>query len=46
MIYLDTKGTLNEHIIYMVEEGKSKNMFPGLKVGSLNEVSTAGKWEK
>ena len=42
-VYL--KGIDNDLITKMVKDVKAKNKFPGLRVGSLNEASTAGNWE-
>lgn len=39
------KGLDKGLISNMVEELTAKNKFPGLKVGSLSEASTAGNWE-
>lgn len=43
VVYL--KGLDKRRIISLVQELNAKNKFPGLKVGSLNEATTAGNWE-
>jgi hypothetical protein len=38
-------GIDNGFLSNIVQEENHKNRFPGLKVGSLNEATTAGNWE-
>lgn len=42
-VYL--KGVDEDFLFSLLKEAKNKNKFPGLSVGSMSVVSTAGNWE-